>query len=94
MGATTMNDATESAMMLCHECGSVMEPRVLRLVENTQRGDPIVIRNVPAKVCARCGERVFSQSVTRLLLSILTGNEPATETITLDLPVYTMNVAA
>lgn len=89
-----MNDATESAMMLCHECGGVMEPRVLRLVENTERGDPIVIRNVPAKVCTRCGERVFSQSVTRLLLSILTGNEPATETITLDLPVYTMNVAA
>jgi YgiT-type zinc finger domain-containing protein len=83
---------TETKMMLCHRCGSEMEIRTVRLVENTQSGEPVVIRNVPAKVCPQCGERVFAQPVAQALLDILTGDRPPEETVTLELPAYTVSV--
>ncbi len=36
-----------------------MEFKVVRLVETTKMGQPVVIQGVPAKVCPNCGEQVF-----------------------------------
>ena len=51
---------------ICVFCGGDVEPRVTRVIEET--GDDIlIIEDVPAGVCLRCGEKEFSPDTVRLL---------------------------
>lgn len=70
-----------------------MEQKTVQLVEITQKGQPVIVRDVTAKVCPKCGERVFSKSIAEALLEILTGEREPEGTITLELPVYTLSNA-
>lgn len=67
-----------------------MEQKTVLLVEITQKGQPVIIRDVPVKVCPKCGERVFSKPIAEALLEILTGERAPEGTVTLELPVYTL----
>jgi len=52
-------------MFKCHVCGST-ESRTELVSEVFQiDGKPVLVENIPAQVCARCGEEVFSKETTR-----------------------------
>ncbi|MEN6544499.1 MAG: type II toxin-antitoxin system MqsA family antitoxin [Armatimonadia bacterium] len=57
---------TEEARTECALCGGTMQPeRVLFAVELGT--GVLVVRNVPALVCSRCGEQWFSDETTQKL---------------------------
>lgn len=68
-----------------------MELKTVQLVEVTKKGQPVVIRDVPAKVCPNCGEQVFAKPVAEGLLAILSGEGEPEGTVTLELPLYTLS---
>lgn len=64
-----------------------MEQKTGQLVEITQKGQPVIIRNVLVKVCPKCEERVFSKPTAEALSEILTGERAPEGTGALELPV-------
>ena len=53
--------------MRCVFCGGKLETRCVNFTYE-QSGRYLVVENVPAEVCAQCGEKVYSPEVTESLL--------------------------
>lgn len=84
---------TKQGVKLCYNCGGELERRVVRLVETAANGEPVLINSVPAKVCVRCGAKVYSSQVAQELLRILNGERESSESITLNMPSYDLETA-
>jgi YgiT-type zinc finger domain-containing protein len=52
----------------CVFCGGKLENRRVNFTHE-QNGKYLVVENVPAEVCTKCGEKVYSPEVTENLLS-------------------------
>ena len=50
--------------MICSRCGGQMEAQQVTFCVPATRPQPIIIENVPAMVCRRSGDEVFSDAVT------------------------------
>lgn len=50
--------------MICSRCEGQMEAQQVTFCVPAARPQPIIIENVPAMVCDRCGDEVFSDAVT------------------------------
>jgi len=74
----------------CPVCHHVMDAKRIRHVQ-TWHDRVIVFENVPAEVCSRCGEVLFSGPVVDKLNSLLWSTEPAPRTI--EAPVYDLSAA-
>ncbi|MGB9885631.1 MAG: type II toxin-antitoxin system MqsA family antitoxin [Moorellales bacterium] len=53
--------------MPCVFCGSELEARRVTFTHE-QEGKYLVVENVPAEVCTKCGERTYAPEVTDELL--------------------------
>ena len=68
----------------CHVCGST-DCREARLSEVlTVSGRRVLVENVPARVCARCGEAVISRDTTERVRQMLHGHTQPLRTEPLD----------
>ncbi len=74
----------------CPVCGQEMLFRRIRHVQVWQDG-VVVFENVPAEVCGRCGEILFTGPVVDRLNEVLWAMGPATRTM--EVPVYDLSAA-
>lgn len=58
-------------MISCPECGGVCEARRITLNLKRQPLSFVVVRDVPAEVCQRCGESHFSLETTQRIMTAL-----------------------
>jgi YgiT-type zinc finger domain-containing protein len=56
----------------CDFCNGRLEPRAVT-VDSRRGGRLVVIENVPARVCDRCGERYYAASTMRAMEAISRG---------------------
>ena len=71
----------------CEYCGSpVVEKRVT--LHRKIKGNYILIENVPAGVCTRCGARFFAANVLKTIEESIRGRKPAEREVVV--PVYAL----
>ena len=59
--------------MICSRCGGQMDTQRVTFCVPAARPQPIIIEDVPAMVCRRCGDEVFSDAVTETFERIRDG---------------------
>jgi len=74
-------------MKTCHFCGGELREQLTTFLHE-DGGQVWVVRNVPAFVCMRCGEKEFSRPTTKHLLSLL--KQPPRPAEILHVPAYDM----
>ncbi|MFZ5908786.1 MAG: YgiT-type zinc finger protein [Chloroflexota bacterium] len=75
-------------MFKCHVCGST-ESRA-DLVSEIFRidGKPVLVENIPAQVCVRCGEEVFSRETTEKVRLLVHENKRPIKSVQMDVFAY------
>ena len=77
-------------MNQCAYCGGDLVERLTTFVYEDD--DPFwIVRNVPAFVCARCGEKEYTQETTRRVLALL--KQPPRPHEILHVPAYELVAA-
>ncbi|MGI8966706.1 MAG: type II toxin-antitoxin system MqsA family antitoxin [Limisphaerales bacterium] len=70
-------------MFNCHVCGhTVAKPEFVSEVF-TIEGRRVLVEHIPAQVCERCGEALFSRETTEQIRRLVHGSRPA-KTVPLD----------
>ena len=62
---------SQEASPLCPQCGGECEPQRVTLPLKRSLYGFVLIRNVPAEVCQRCGEAQFSLPMTNQMMNAL-----------------------
>ncbi len=76
-------------MNACHFCGGELKEELTTFLHE-DHGKMWLVRNVPAFVCMQCGEKEFSRTVTRQILSLL--KRPPSPAEILQVPAYDMTM--
>jgi HTH-type transcriptional regulator/antitoxin MqsA len=76
----------------CHVCGERMKERRIKQ-DFWVRDKLIVIEDVPAGVCPRCGEKVVRAEVGRQLSALLGNSDRLRQTQTMRVPVISFEKA-
>lgn len=75
-------------MYRCNECGS-HEARIEQVSEVfVIDGKPILVENIPAQVCQKCGEATFSRETTERVRRMVHGEAQPTGTIQMEVFAY------
>ena len=75
-------------MFKCHGCGST-ESRTELVSEVFQiDGKPVQVENIPAQVCARCGEEVFNKETTERVRLIVHSRKKPIKSVKMDVFAY------
>ena len=75
-------------MFKCHVCGST-ESRTELVSEIFQiDGKPVLMENIPAQICARCGEEIFSRETTEKVRLIVHGKRKPIKSVQMDVFAY------
>ena len=78
----------EEMMEQCLVCGST-ELHEQRVKEIFQIDDtPVLVENIPASVCQRCGETSFSRTTTETVRQMLHGNAKPVRALQIDVFEY------
>lgn len=71
-------------MANCHVCGSLeFEEMVVDELFQIE-SQPVLVEHIPARVCARCGEAVFSRETTEHIRRIVHGEAKPLRTMQLN----------
>ena len=70
-------------MFRCHVCGSTAAKSDFVSEVFTVEGRRVLVERIPARVCERCGEAVFSRETTEQIRRLVHDTRPA-KTIPLD----------
>jgi len=75
-------------MFKCHVCGSAKSH--VELVSEIFQidGKPVLMENIPAQVCARCGEEIFSRETTENVRPIVHGKKKPIKSVQMDVFAY------
>ncbi|EAZ89008.1 YgiT-type zinc finger protein [Crocosphaera chwakensis] len=75
-------------MSVCYNCGSkdFQERNVNETFE--VKGKLVMVENIPAKVCDRCGEVIFSSEIAEKVRLMLQGNTQPIKAIQVDVFAY------
>jgi HTH-type transcriptional regulator / antitoxin MqsA len=57
----------------CHVCGAIQSKQEFVAEVLMIDGKPILVEGIPATVCARCGETMFSCETTELIRRMVRG---------------------
>jgi HTH-type transcriptional regulator / antitoxin MqsA len=71
-------------MFECHVCKSNEASEELVNEVFQIDGKTVLVENIPAKVCGRCGELVFSQETTEKIRQMLHGDSKPIKSISVD----------
>ncbi len=75
-------------MFKCHVCGST-EYREELVNEVFQiDGKPVLVEKIPAQVCARCGEEIFSRETTEKVRLLVHGKAKPIKSVQMDVFAY------
>jgi HTH-type transcriptional regulator / antitoxin MqsA len=70
-------------MFNCHVCGNTAAKSEFVSEVFTVAGRRVLVERIPAQVCARCGEAVFSRETTEQIRLLVHDTRPA-KTVPLD----------
>ena len=70
-------------MFKCHVCGNTTAKSEFVSEVFTIEGRRVLVEQIPAKVCERCGEATFSRETTETIRRLVHGTQPA-RTVPLD----------
>ena len=75
-------------MFHCHVCGST-ESRE-EFVDDVFHfnGKHVLVEHIPAKVCARCGEKTFSRETTEKIRQLVHGESEPVRAVSMDVFEY------
>ncbi|MEW6238320.1 MAG: YgiT-type zinc finger protein [Candidatus Omnitrophota bacterium] len=75
-------------MFQCHICGSTEyrdgTAQEILMIE----GHPILVENIPAIICVRCGESIFSRETTEKIRQMIHGNAQPVKSMTMNVYEY------
>ena len=75
-------------MFKCHVCGSteLVEKFVSEVFQID--GKPVLVENIPAQVCARCGEEIFSRETVEKVRRIVHEKKKPIRSVQMDVFAY------
>lgn len=75
-------------MFKCHVCGSTQysEEHVSHIFQTD--GKPVQVENIPAQVCRRCGEEIFSKETTEKVRLLVHSKAKPAKSVKMDVFVY------
>ncbi|MEI8133131.1 MAG: type II toxin-antitoxin system MqsA family antitoxin [Leptolinea sp.] len=76
-------------MFKCHVCGSTSEREEFVNDVFQIDGKPVLIENIPAQVCTRCGEEIFSKETTEKVRLLVRSNVKPVKSVKMDVFAYT-----
>lgn len=71
-------------MFRCHVCGSTEARRELVNKVFQIDGRPVLVENIPATVCQRCGEKSFDRITTERVRRLVHGEAKPVKTVQMD----------
>ncbi len=75
-------------MFKCHVCGSTEATEELVKEVFYIDGKPILVENIPAQTCSRCGEQVFSKETTEKVRLLAHGKAKPIKSVQMDVFAY------
>jgi HTH-type transcriptional regulator / antitoxin MqsA len=75
---------TEIAMFRCHVCGSAAARSESVSEVLTVDGRRVLVEQIPAQVCERCGEATFSRETTERIRRLVHGEGTPIKTVPLE----------
>jgi len=75
-------------MFKCHVCGSTESHTELVSEVFQIDGKPVLMENIPAQVCVRCGEEIFSRETTEKVRLIVHGRKKPIKSVQMDVFAY------
>jgi len=75
-------------MFECHVCGSKNAKKKLVKEVFTVNNKPVLVEDIPALVCERCGEVIFSRETTEKVRKMVHGEAKPVRSISLDVFEY------
>ena len=75
-------------MFKCHVCGSTESREELVSEIFHIDGKPVLVENIPAQVCARCGEHIFSRQTTENVRLLVHGKAKPIKSVKMDVFAY------
>jgi YgiT-type zinc finger domain-containing protein len=71
-------------MFHCHVCGSTEAKEGIVNEVFQIDGKPILVEHIPATLCSRCGEPVFSMETTEKIRRMVHGKAKPEKTVSMD----------
>ena len=71
-------------MFHCHICGSHEAKEILVNEVFQINNDHVLVQNIPATVCERCGEKIFSRSTTERVRRMMHGEAQPITSVQMD----------
>jgi HTH-type transcriptional regulator/antitoxin MqsA len=75
-------------MFKCHVCGSTEAREELVSKIFHIDGKPVLVENIPAQVCARCAEEIFSRETTEKVRLLVHSNAKPAKSVQMDVFAY------
>jgi len=75
-------------MFKCHVCGSEQARQELVNEVFHIDGKPVLVENIPAQVCERCGEEIFSKETTEKVRQLVHGKAKPVKSVKMDVFAY------
>jgi len=75
-------------MFQCHVCGSDEYHEELVSEVFQIEGQPVLVENIPARVCKRCSEPVYSRETTEKIRQMLHSQAKPVRTVRMDVYAY------
>ncbi|MEW6356793.1 MAG: YgiT-type zinc finger protein [Planctomycetota bacterium] len=79
-----MKTLTEAAMKKCHVCGATEFRSDLVNEVLDLDGHHVLVEGIPAQVCVRCGETIFSRETTEKIRRMVRGEAKPTKSVPMD----------
>ena len=75
-------------MFKCHICGSTRARNELVSEVFQVEDKPVLVENIPAQVCERCGEEIFSSETTEKVRLLVHGSVKPVKSVKMDVFAY------
>jgi len=75
---------TELSMFRCHICGNTTAKPDFVSEVFTIDGRRVLVEQIPAQICERCGEATFSRETTERVRRLVHGEGQPSKTVSLD----------
>lgn len=88
MNGLTSHNGGKADMFRCHVCGSTEESQERVSEVFVIEGKRVIVEDIPASVCARCGEATFSRETTERIRRMVHGEATPLRTEVMDVFAY------
>jgi YgiT-type zinc finger domain-containing protein len=76
-------------MFRCHVCGGTESHEAFVDEVFQIEGRPVLVEQIPARVCSRCGEATFSRETTERIRRMVHGEAHPVKSVAMDVFAYT-----